>query len=151
MVAVEKAGIPAVGIAARSFARAWQSCVDGWGQPKTAFVTIPHATTGQQTDFIHKMVDEQIDDIIRGLTALPDSTVTAVGARAGSKITETFTIEMDETPQGLDAVNRFLAERDWSDGIPLRQALSTNLGVTTGMVRPERCTFISLGIGPPAW
>ena len=119
MVAVEKAGIPAVGIAARSFARAWQSCVDGWGQPKTAFVTIPHATTGQQTDFIHKMVDEQIDDIIRGLTALPDSTVTAVGARAGSKITETFTIEMDETPQGLDAVNRFLAERDWSDGIPV--------------------------------
>ena len=61
MVAVEKAGIPAVAIAARSFARAWQSCVDGWGQPNTAFVTIPHATTGQQADFIRNMVDEQID------------------------------------------------------------------------------------------
>ena len=119
MVAVEKAGIPAVGIAARSFARAWQSCVDGWGQPSTAFVTIPHATTGQQGDFIRKMVDEQIDGIIQGLTVLPVSPSTARGARAGSQITETFTIEMDETPAGLDAVNRFLAERDWSDGIPV--------------------------------
>jgi hypothetical protein len=120
MVAVEKAGVPAVAIAARSFARAWQSCVDGWGQPSAAFVTIPHATTGQQADFIHKMVDEQIDDIIRGLTTNPASSGTSRGAaRRKSKTTETFTIEMDETPDGLDAVNRFLAERDWSDGIPV--------------------------------
>ena len=119
MVAVEKVGIPAVGIAARSFARAWQSCVDGWGQPDTAFVTIPHSTTGQQADFIRKMVDEQIDAIIRGLTVLPVSPGTTRGAEAGSQITETFTIEMNETPAGLDAVNRFLAERDWSDGIPV--------------------------------
>jgi hypothetical protein len=119
MVAVEKAGIPAIGIAAQSFARAWQSCVDGWGQPSTAFVTIPHATTGQQPDFIRKMVDEQIDAIIRGLTSLPASAGTARTAPAGGQVTETFTIEMDETPAGLDAVNRFLAERDWSDGIPV--------------------------------
>ena len=26
---------------------------------------------------------------------------------------------MDATPAGLDAVNRFLAERDWSDGLPV--------------------------------
>ena len=70
MVAVEKAGVPAVAIAARSFARAWQSCVDGWGQPNTAFVTIPHATTGQQVDFINKMVDEQIDAITQGMLGL---------------------------------------------------------------------------------
>ncbi|MCH8108455.1 MAG: hypothetical protein IIB30_08895 [Chloroflexi bacterium] len=119
MVAVEKAGIPAVGIAARSFARAWQSCVDGWGQPSTAFVTIPHATTGQQPDFIRNMVDEQIDAIIQGLTVLPASLGTSRKARNGSQATETFIVEMDETPEGLDAVNRFLAERDWSDGIPV--------------------------------
>ena len=81
MVAVEKAGIPAVGIVARSFVKAWQSCVDGWGQPSTAFVTIPHATTGQQADFIRKMVDEQIDAIIRGLTTLPASVGTTRGAQ----------------------------------------------------------------------
>ena len=119
MVAVEKAGVPAVAIAARSFARAWQSCVDGWGQPNTAFVTIPHATTGQQADFINKMVDEQIDDIIRGLTTIPAASGNGRSARAGGQATETFTVEMDETPEGLDAVNRFLAERDWSDGIPV--------------------------------
>jgi len=118
MVAVEKAGIPAVAIAARSFARAWQSCVDGWGQPSTAFVTIPHATTGQQADFIRKMVDEQIDGIIRALTELP-ATPGPRGTQAGSRGTETFTVEMNETPAGLDAVNRFFAERDWSDGIPV--------------------------------
>ena len=119
MVAVEKAGIPAVAIAARSFARAWQSCVDGWGQPSTAFVTIPHATTGQQADFIRKMVDEQIDDIIRGLTELPAAPAAPRGAGGGSQVTEVFTIEMNETPEGLDAVNCFLAERDWSDGMPV--------------------------------
>jgi hypothetical protein len=119
MVALEKAGVPAVGIVARSFVRAWQSCVDGWGQPSTAFVTIPHATTGQQADFIRKMVDEQIDAIIQGLTALPASAGTTGGAQGGSQTTETFTVEMDETPAGLDAVNRFLAERDWSDGLPV--------------------------------
>ena len=119
MVAVEKAGVPAVAIAAISFARAWRSCVDGWGQPSAAFVTIPHATTGQQADFIHKMVDEQIDEIIQGLTALPASAGEVRGAGSGSQTTETFTIDMDETPEGLDAVNRFLAERDWSDGIPV--------------------------------
>ncbi|MEE8290155.1 MAG: hypothetical protein V3R80_01630 [Candidatus Tectomicrobia bacterium] len=119
MVAVEKAGRPAVGIVARSFARAWQSCVDGWGQPSTAFVTIPHATTGQQADFIRTMVDEQIDAIIRGLTAFPAAAGTTTGAQAGSKSTEIFTVEMDETPAGLDAVNRFFAARDWSDGIPV--------------------------------
>jgi hypothetical protein len=119
MVALEKAGVPAVGIVARSFVRAWQSCVDGWGQPSTAFVTIPHATTGQQADFIRKMVDEQIDAIIQGLTTLPATAGTLGGANGGSQITETFTIEIDATPLGLDAVNRFMAERDWSDGIPV--------------------------------
>jgi hypothetical protein len=120
MVALEKAGIPAVGIVARSFVRAWQSCVDGWGQPSTAFVTIPHATTGQQADFIRKMVDEQIDAIIRGLTTLPAAAGTTSGAQGGgSQTTEIFTVEMDATPAGLDAVNRFLAERDWSDGLPV--------------------------------
>jgi hypothetical protein len=119
MVALERAGIPAVGIVARSFVRAWQSCVDGWGQPGTAFVTIPHATTGQQADFIRKMVDEQIEAIIHGLTTLPATTGTAGGAQGGGQTTELFTVEMDETPAGLDAVNRFLAERDWSDGLPV--------------------------------
>jgi len=119
MVALEKAGIPVVGIVARSFVRAWQSCVDGWGQPSTAFVTIPHATTGQQADFIRKMVDEQVDAVIRGLTVFPVSTATTSGTQGGSKATEIFTVEMDETPAGLDAVNRFLAERDWSDGLPV--------------------------------
>ncbi|MDA0263391.1 MAG: hypothetical protein O3A93_14010 [Chloroflexi bacterium] len=119
MVAVEKAGIPAVAIAARSFARAWQSCVDGWGQPTVAFVTIPHATTGQQADFINNMVDEQIEDIIRGLTQLPASGKVSGRTRTGGKSTEIFTVEMDESPLGLNAVNRFLAERDWSDGIPV--------------------------------
>ena len=118
MVAVEKAGVPAVAIATRSFARAWQSCVDGWGQPSTAFVTIPHATTGQQADFIRKMVDEQIDGLIRGLTELP-ATPAPKGSQGGSQGTGTFTVEMNETPLGLDAVNRFFAERDWSDGIPV--------------------------------
>ena len=119
MVALEKAGIPAVGIVARSFVRAWQSCVEGWGQPSTAFVTIPHATTGQQADFIRTMVDAQIDAIIRGLTALPAAAGTTRGAQGSSKTTEIFTVEMDATPAGLDAVNRFLAERDWSDGLPV--------------------------------
>src|SRR5918996_778378 len=119
MVAVEKAGIPAIGIVARSFIRAWQSCVQGWGQPSTAFVTIPHATAGQQADFIRKMVDEQIDAIIRGLTTLPAAAGTTSGSLSGSQATEIFTVEMDDTPAGLDAVNRFLAERDWSDGLPV--------------------------------
>ena len=119
MVAVEKAGVPAVAIAPRSFARAWQSCVDGWGQPNASFVTIPHATTGQQEDFIHQMVDEQIDEIIERLTSIPASAGAARGPRSSGQTTEMFTVELDESPEGLDAVNRFLAERDWSDGIPV--------------------------------
>jgi hypothetical protein len=118
MVAMEKAGIPAVGIAARSFARAWQSCVDGWGQPSTAYVTIPHACTGQQPDYIHKMVDEQIDNVILGLTRMtvsPDLT----GASNGNRETDLFTVELDDSPSGLNAVNLFLEERDWSDGMPV--------------------------------
>jgi hypothetical protein len=119
MVALERAGVPAVGIVARSFVRAWQSCVDGWGQPSTAFVTIPHATTGQRPDFIRKMVDEQIDAIVQGLTTLPAAVATTSGAQGSNKSAEIFTVEMDQTPAGLDAVNRFLAERDWSDGLPV--------------------------------
>ena len=118
MVAMEKAGIPTVAIAAQSFARAWQSCVDGWGQPTAAYVIIPHATTGQQPDFIRSMVDEQIDAIIQGLTDYPASRG-PVTARTSGGATEVFTVEMDASPEGLDAVNRFLAERDWSDGIPV--------------------------------
>src|SRR5215467_11944557 len=118
MVAVEKAGIPVVGIVARDFVRAWQSCVEGWGQPSTAFVTIPHATTGQQAGFIRTMVDTQVDAVIRGFTTLPAAAGTA-GDAQGGKTTEIFTVEMDATPAGLDAVNRFLAERDWSDGLPV--------------------------------
>ena len=118
MVAMEKAGIPAVAIAAQSFARAWQSCVDGWGQPTTAYVIIPHATTGQQPDFIRNMVDGQIDAIIQGLTTFPASRGPVTAQKIGGA-TEVFTVEMDASPDGLDAVNRFLAERDWSDGIPV--------------------------------
>ena len=119
MVAVERAGIPALAIVARSFERAWKSCVDGWGQPSTAFVTIPHATTGQTAEFICRMVDEQTDGIIRGLTALSPAVGATADMQAASSATEIFTVEMDATPEGLDAVNRFLAERDWSDGLPV--------------------------------
>src|SRR5512134_3589610 len=109
MVAIERAGMPAVGIVARSFVRAWQACVEGWGQPSTAFVTIPHATTGQQSGFIRTMVDAQIDAVIRGLTTLPAAAGTTRGFYNDSTPTEIYTVEMDETPIGLDAVNRFLA------------------------------------------
>ncbi len=119
MVAMEKAGVPVVGIAARSFARAWQSCVDGWGQPGAAYVTIPHATTGQQPDYICKMVDEQIDDIITGLTRLTAAPAARNGAGNGRRDTELFTVALDDSPLGLDAVNRFLEEREWSDGMPV--------------------------------
>ena len=119
MVAMEKAGVPAVAIAARSFARAWQSCADGWGQPGAAFVTIPHATTGQQPDYIHKMVDEQIDAIILGLTRLAPSPTARRSNGSGGNSGEVFTVTMDDTTPGLDAVNRFLEERDWSDGLPV--------------------------------
>jgi hypothetical protein len=118
MVAMEKAGVPAVGIAARSFARAWQSCVDGWGQPATAFVTIPHACTGQQPDYIHGMVDEQIDNIILGLTRMSASADLS-GSANGHSETDVFTVELDDTPLGLDAVNLFMEEREWSDGMPI--------------------------------
>ncbi len=118
MVAMEKAGVPSVGIAARSFARAWQACVDGWGQPTTACVTIPHATTGQQPEFIRNMMDEQFDAIILGLTALPTARG-QVGSPKTGGATEVLTVEMDASPEGLNAVNRFLEERDWSDGLPV--------------------------------
>src|SRR5438445_3376218 len=136
MVAVETAGIPAVGIVARDFVRAWQSCVEGWGQPSTAFVTIPHATTGQQAGFIRTMVDAQVDAIIRGLTALPAAAGTARGAQGSSKPTEFFTVEMDATPAGLDAVNRFLAERDWSDGLPV---IPPNPAAVEQMLKGTKC------------
>ncbi|ETW95872.1 MAG: hypothetical protein ETSY1_28840 [Candidatus Entotheonella factor] len=119
MVAIERAGIPAVGIVARSFDLAWQSCTDGWGQPSTAFITIPHSTTGQTADFIHRMVDEQIDGIVQGLTVVPAAVGARLDSQASRQSTEIFTVEMDATPEGLDAVNRFLAERDWSDGLPV--------------------------------
>jgi hypothetical protein len=119
MVAVEKAGIPAVAIVAQSFVRAWQSCVDGWGQPNTSFVVIPHATTGQQPDFIRRMVDDQVDAIARALTQVSPPVGRSNGASRTGQATEVFTVEMDDTIAGLDAVNRFLAERDWSDGMPV--------------------------------
>jgi hypothetical protein len=118
MVAIEKAGIPAVGIAAQSFARAWQSCVDGWGQPNTAFVTIPHATTGQQPVYINQMVDGAIDAIISGLTetsSLPPIQQTP----SENSPTEVFTVNMDSSAIGLNAVNEFLSDRDWTDGMPV--------------------------------
>ena len=118
MVAMEKAGIPAVGIAAQSFARSWQACVDGWGQPTTAYVVIPHATTGQQPDFIREMVDGQVDAIMQGLTTFP-ATRRPVAARKTGGAIEVFTVEMDASPDGLNAVNRFLDERDWTDGLPV--------------------------------
>ena len=118
MVAVERAGIPAVGIVAQSFARSWRACVDGWGQPTTAYVVVPHATTGQQPEFIRNMVDEQVDAIVLGLTTLPASQGPVSGRKTGGA-NEVFTIEMDGSPEGLNAVNRFLAERDWSDGLPV--------------------------------
>ncbi len=118
MVAMERAGVPSVGIAARSFARAWQACVDGWGQPATAFVTIPHACTGQQPDYIHKMVDEEIDNIVLGLTRMSaDADISGASNRHSE--TDVFTVTLDDSPWGLDTVNRFMEERDWSDGMPV--------------------------------
>ena len=114
---MEKAGIPAVGIAARSFARAWQSCVDGWGQPATAFVTIPHACTGQQSDYIHSMVDEQIDNIILGLTRM-STTADLSSMTNGHSETDVFTVTLDESPWGIDAVNRFMESGTGATGCP---------------------------------
>ena len=120
MVAVEKAGIPAVGIVARSFVRAWQSCVEGWGQPSTAFVTIPHATTGQQADFIRTMVDDADRRRHPGSHRhCPRPWGRPAAPRAAARPPRSSRCEMDATPAGLDAVNRFLAERDWSDGLPV--------------------------------
>ena len=73
-----------MGIVAQSFARSWQACVDGWGQPTTAYVVIPHATTGQQPDFIGNMVDGQVDAIIQGLTTFPAPRGAATSRKTGS-------------------------------------------------------------------
>lgn len=116
MVSLEKAGIPAVGIAAKSFVRAWQSCVAGWGQPYTGFAIIPHATTGQQAEFINSMIDDQIDDIIKNLTTFVEENQYASKSSAS---TEQFTISLSNSPEGLTAVNSFLEERDWTDGLPV--------------------------------
>jgi hypothetical protein len=118
MVALEKAGVPALGIVAQSFVRAWRACVDGWGQARTAFVTIPHATTGQTARFIHDMIDAQIDAVIAALTAFPGSPA-AAEIDCGRRQRDVFMVDMNETPEGLDAVNRFFVERDWSDGLPV--------------------------------
>ena len=118
MVAIERAGIPAVGIVAQSFARSWRACVDGWDSPQQPTPSFPHATTGQQPEFIRNMVDEQVDAIVLGLTTFPASQGPVSGRKTGG-INEVFTIEMDGSPEGLNAVNRFLAERDWSDGLPV--------------------------------
>ena len=136
MVAMEKAGVPTVAIVAQSFARAWQACVDGWGQPTAAYVIIPHATTGQQADFIRNMVDGQVEAIMEGLTTYPtDRGPVSIHGNGGA--TEVFTVEMDASPDGLDAVNRFLAERDWSDGIPRRPAHARTGGADAGRHRPQ--------------
>ena len=93
------------------------------GTARHRFCNHSHATTGQQPDFIRDMVDGQVDAIIRGLTTFPASRGPAAAGfiRAGknSGVTEIFTVEMDASPEGLDAVNRFMAERDWSDGLPV--------------------------------
>src|SRR2546428_13652742 len=57
--------------------------------------------------------------VIRGLTPLPPAAGTIFFFFNDTATTELFTVEMDATPAGLDAVNRFLAERDWSDGLPV--------------------------------
>ena len=59
------------------------------------------------------MVDEQSGAIIRSMT----TQMPAQRAAQASKATEVFAVDMDGTDGGLDAVNRFLAERDWSDGM----------------------------------
>ena len=98
MVAMEKAGVPSVGIVARSFARAWRACVDGWGQPATAFVTIPHACTGQQPDYIHRMVDEEIDNIISGLTRISVASAELSATSNGHSESDLFTVTLDDSP-----------------------------------------------------
>jgi hypothetical protein len=116
MVALEKAGIPAIGIAATSFVKAWQSCVAGWGQPYTGFVTIPHATTGQEQNFIHGMVDEQNDAVVQSLTTL--NTVNQYKIN-NAKTSELFTVNIDSSPAGLNSINSFLEDLDLTDGMPV--------------------------------
>ena len=116
MVTLEKAGVPAIGIAAKSFEKAWQSCVAGWGQPYTGYVIIPHATTGQQQDFIHNMVDGQIDSIIENLTTFTNSN--EYTSKSKSQV-EQYTVQLSNSPNGLNAINSFLEERDWTDGLPV--------------------------------
>ena len=113
MVALEKAGIPAVGIVAKSFVRAWQSCVDGWGNPNTGFVQIPHGTAGQSVEYIHKMVDEQIDNIIKNLTQPVEI---ARLSKTGRKATEVVTLDLPDGPEAIWELNKYLSERDWNDG-----------------------------------
>ena len=61
------------------------------------------------------MVDEQIDNIILGLTRM-STTADLTGMTNGHSETDVFTVTLDESPWGIDAVNRFMEERDWSDG-----------------------------------
>ena len=116
MVTLEKAGVPAVGIAAKSFVKAWQSCVAGWGQPYTGYTIIPHATTGQHEDFIHSMIDDQIDSIIENLTTLEATNQYAANSKPS---VEQFTVSLSKSIDGLNAVNTFMEERDWTDGLPV--------------------------------
>ena len=59
-----------------------------------------------------------IDAIIQGLTTFPVSRGPVTARKTGGA-TVVFTVEMDASPDGLSAVNRFLDERDWSDGLPV--------------------------------
>jgi len=114
MILVEKNGVPTVSFTAAHFVNDARATADLMGLPALPLAVVEGEFTNQPYDRIRSMVAGAVEQVVRGLTQIPEGDGAVKGRPA-----ERETIHGDDLLECTERFNQLFLEREWSDGLPL--------------------------------
>ncbi len=108
-----KRGLAALTVCSTSFTGLGRSQAKALGFPKLPIAVVPHPFGIRTRDEIRNIAAQCVDDVARLLCEIPEVDTTAMAAGAAARA-QTIEVEDD-----LEAFNRLMLDRHWSDGLPL--------------------------------
>ena len=120
MCHVERRGTPALAWTAAQFCEDARWSANIWGVPELPIAVVPECFTNNSPPRIRQMVDEALDEVIRGLTETPPPAA-LVFERVTREQADAPTLAFDGPDRfaAWEAMNAHFIAAGWSDGFPL--------------------------------
>src|SRR4051812_30619387 len=115
----EKRSIPAVAWTAATFVHDAEWSGNVWGRPELALAVVPECFTNNSPDVIRSMVDAAMDQVIKGLTRMPEQKGVRLEPIPRRPPDPELHFQGSDGEDCFARMQRAFVQAHWSDGFPL--------------------------------